>query len=157
MRVERTVGWLLLGLLVTGPITAYAAISNLTSVRHERSDRSEKLIRCAAFFELISTFRGRTDVAVGLLTETSVALVVRTGELLAADDGATPEDSLQAATERKAELIAEYEAALLDQFGPAESATFRTYDLLMMQDDLKFCKQLVKAEGLSPSRTLPAR
>ncbi|MEM8793575.1 MAG: hypothetical protein AAGE80_18295 [Pseudomonadota bacterium] len=136
---------------------AEATISNRVSLRNERLERHELLQRCTAFFILIAEFRDRRPGEGVRLKDTAEALSTRSAEVLTDEQDLSAEDAATETDAAIAALLEEYRATLREQFGPVQSATFRTYDLLLMQEDLKFCKDLAKAEGLAPKRPLPAR
>ena len=127
---------------------AEATISNRVSLKNERLERHEYIQRCTAFFILIAEFRDRRPGEGDRLKATADVLAERSTEIVG--DPAKTDAAV-------ADYLAQYRETLEAQFGPVQSATFRTYDLLLMQEDLKFCKDLTKAEGLAPRRPLPAR
>ncbi|MEM9043778.1 MAG: hypothetical protein AAGC81_03715 [Pseudomonadota bacterium] len=135
-------------LIVAVAAVADASISNRVSLKNERLERHEYIQRCTAFFILIAEFRDRRPGEGDRLKATADVMAERSTEIVG-DPAATDE--------AVADYLAQYRETLRAQFGPVQSATFRTYDLLLMQEDLKFCKDLTKAEGLAPRRPLPAR
>ncbi|MEM7671008.1 MAG: hypothetical protein AAF317_18095 [Pseudomonadota bacterium] len=134
-----------------------ASISNRVAMKNERLERHEKLQRCAAFFQLIASFRDRRPNEGVRLNEVAGALSERSTEVLV-DTQNLETDAANAETLAAVEgYLDDYRAVLTERFGPVQSATFETYDLLLMQEDLKFCNELASAEGLAPRRPLPAR
>ncbi|MEM1275093.1 MAG: hypothetical protein AAGH74_01070 [Pseudomonadota bacterium] len=147
------------GLAVSLSLSGFAdaSISNRVALKNERLDRSEYLQRCIAFFTLIAEFRDRRPGEAERLQQTASDLTMRAVDVLSEETSQSVEEAAEATRTAIETSLKAYRETLRDQFGPVQSATFRTYDLLLMQEDLKFCKDLTKAEGLAPRRPLPAR
>ncbi|MEM6934087.1 MAG: hypothetical protein AAF526_10935 [Pseudomonadota bacterium] len=143
--------------LVLPALTADADISNRVALRNERLERYEFLQRCTAFFELIAAFRDRRPNEAERLGVTAKGLFERAAEVLAQSADLAPDAANEENARAVEAYLGEYRTELRETFGPVQSETFRTYDLLLMQEDLRFCKELTEAERLAPRRPLPAR
>lgn len=141
------------------PVQAVASIENRVSVKNERVDDISKIIRCAAFFQTIADFRRRRPGVPELLGQVSDSLLDLPVEYLTLDltESADSAEIRAQAEKQRVGYITAYRAMLREQFGLARAATFVTYDLLMMQEDLKFCRDVIDDQGLAFDKPLPVR
>ena len=134
-----------------------ATIENRVAIKNEQLGDVDQIIRCSAFFQTIAPFRGRAADRVEVLNQAADRMLERAIEYRVEEDPTASESIAAEATVERDSLGEAYQTMLREEFGTAKRRTFATYDLLIMQEDLKFCLDIFDDQGLEVDRPLPVR